>query len=163
MPEIDVNELRSVGDTVLPAMADDYDGFATEIGDAGSGAASILLPDNQSSGNALSEAWVEAHKFLYAVLEENADSHRAAGMTILECCDDYEAADAASAQDFEVSAEDLESSYTSNFEKTDAGEYESELAPPVDGQDYDITAGQQSYGDEMTEWAEQQQQQQANG
>lgn len=149
--DIDVDELRIAAEDLLPAVAGFFDNLATDLGGIGTSAISGLLPEDTTGGNALGEAVVEAHKFLYGVLEESGDVHRSAGRMVSEACDLYEEADAESAGEIQISAGELNDSYDSAYEKIDAGDYEGSSDAPVDGSEYDLSDSKKSYGEEMTD------------
>lgn len=161
--EVDPDDLIDVGEITLPYAADFYDEMANRLAAIGNSAGRGLIPSLSSSpaGNALGEAIMRCQRFLYAVTEETADSHRAVAVSVAEAGYEYRQADNASARDFEMTGEDLTGSVASEFTKVDAGEYESDSSyrfnnfdaqggsgyeealsggprQPVDHQDYDI-------------------------
>lgn len=178
---VDPRALRTAGEITLPYVADFYDDVSNRLGAIGRTAANGLIPNRESgAGNALGEAIIACHRFLYAVTEETGDSHRAVGRAVAEAADEYQQADEESAADFSLSEEEITDSAAGHFTDVDAGQYEYgegrytsvdamrredgrtgsyyEAAltdeKPVDYQDYEITHGEDTKGAEMTEWAE---------
>jgi hypothetical protein len=126
--EVDPDDLIDAGEITLPYAADFYDEMANRLGAIGNSAGRGLMPTLSSSpaGNALGEAIMRCQRFLYAVTEETADSHRAVGVSVAEAGHEYRQADNASARDFEMTGEDLTGSIATEFTKVDEGEYESD-------------------------------------
>ncbi len=123
--EADWEDLLDVGEVTLPYAADFYDEMANRLNAIGDHGSKGLLPSTTGpAGNALGEAIVRCHRFLYAVTEETADSHRAVGRSVAEAAYEYKQADEASARAIEMSAEDLTGSVASEFKQVDAGDYE---------------------------------------
>jgi hypothetical protein len=123
--EVDPDDLIDVGEITLPYAADFYDEMANRAGAIGDqGASGLLTLRPSSAGNALGEAIVRCHRFLYAVTEQTADSHRAVGLSVAEAGHEYRRADEANARDFTMTGEDLTGSVATEFGKADAGEYE---------------------------------------
>lgn len=125
--EVDPDDLIDVGELTLPYAADFYDEMASRLGALGQAAASGLFPatlSRSSAGNALAEAIMRCHRFLYAVTEETADSHRAVGRAVAEAGHDYRQADDRGSRDFAMAGEDLAGAVADEFTAVDAGEYE---------------------------------------
>lgn len=124
--EVDADDLIDVGEITLPYAADFYDEMANRLAAVGNSAGRGLIPtlSRSPAGNALGEAIMRCQRFLYAVTEETADSHRAVGVSVAEAGYEYRQADDASASDFTMTGEDLTGSVASEFTKIDAGEYE---------------------------------------
>ncbi|WP_156926107.1 hypothetical protein [Glycomyces arizonensis] len=180
--EVDPSALTMIGEITLPYIADFYDEMSNRLGAIGQTAGTGLIPDQESgAGNALGEAIITCHRFLYAVTEETADSHRAVGRAVAEAGYDYQQADEESAAEFSISEEEITDSTADHFEDVDAGEYDyadsewdnnlfesdshtgsnyeaalsEEPVQPVDYQDYEIKPAGADRGSEMNEWAEQ--------
>lgn len=126
--EVDPDDLIDAGEITLPYAADFYDEMANRLAAIGNSAGRGLIPTLSSSpaGNALGEAIMRCHRFLYAVTEETADSHRAVGLSVAEAGYEYRQADNASARDFEMTGEDLTGSVASEFTQVDAGDFKYE-------------------------------------
>lgn len=124
--EVDPDDLIDVGEITLPYAADFYDEMANRLAAIGNSAGRGLIPtlSRSPAGNALGEAIMRCQRFLYAVTEETADSHRAVGVSVAEAGYEYRQADNASARDVEMTGEELTGSVASEFAKVDAGEYE---------------------------------------
>ncbi|MFB9660288.1 hypothetical protein ACFQS3_11020 [Glycomyces mayteni] len=160
--EADPDDLIDAGEITLPYAADFYDELANRLGAIGSSAGRGLIPTMSDSpaGNALGEAVMRCHRFLYAVTEETADSHRAVGASVAEAGYAYRESDRESARGLEMAGEDLTGATARAFAEVDAGGYESDSGyrfgnfdraeggsgyedaltggPPVDRQDYAI-------------------------
>jgi hypothetical protein len=148
--EVDPDDLIDVGEITLPYAADFYDEMANRLAAIGNSAGRGLIPTLSSSpaGNALGEALMRCHRFLYAVTEETADSHRAVGVSVAEAGYEYRQADSAGAQGLEMAGEDLTGSVASEFTKVDAGEYESDSGYRFDN--FDHAEGGSGYEDALS-------------
>ncbi|SDD49610.1 hypothetical protein [Glycomyces harbinensis] len=125
--EVDPDDLIDAGEITLPYAADFYDEMANRAGAIGDQGASGLLTLRPSpAGNALGEAIVRCHRFLYAVTEQTADSHRAVALSVAEAGHEYRRADEANAGGFEMTGEELTGAVAADFTEVDAGEYESD-------------------------------------
>lgn len=84
--EVDPDDLIDVGEITLPYAADFYDEMADRLGAIGNSTGRGLVPtlSRSSAGNAPGEALMRCQRFLYAVTEETADSHRAVGASVAE-------------------------------------------------------------------------------
>jgi len=124
--EVDPDDLIDVGEITLPYAADFYDEMANRLGAIGNSAGRGLIPtlSRSPAGNALGEAVMRCQRFLYAVTEETADSHRAVGLSVAAAGHEYRQADDASERDFAMTGEDLTGAVASEFTKVDAGEHE---------------------------------------
>lgn len=162
--EADSDDLIDVGEITLPYAADFYDELANRLGAIGNAGGHGLYPymSDSPAGNALGEAIIRCHRFLYAVTEETADSHRAVAASVAEAGYSYRDADSAGAGDFQMAGEDLTEAAAKAFTETDAGAYEyssgyrfgnfdkaeggsgyeealsGEPRPPADRQDYEL-------------------------
>lgn len=126
--EADPDDLIDTGELTLPYAADFYDEMANRLGAIGNSAGRGLIPTMSKSpaGNALGEAIMRCQRFLYAVTEETADSHRAVGVSVTAAGHEYREAERANERDFEMAGEDLTGSVASDFAKVDAGDHESD-------------------------------------
>ena len=124
--EVDPDELIDIGEMTLPYAADFYDEMANRVGAVGAIAGSGLITTGMTAspaGNALGEAIIRCHRFLYAVIEDTADSHRAVAASVLEAGREYQEAENRNQRDFEMAGEDLADSVAGQFERVDAGDY----------------------------------------
>lgn len=124
--EADPDDLIDVGEITLPYAADFYDELASRLGAIGNVGGYGLYPymSDSPAGNALGEAVIRCHRFLYAVTEQTADSHRAVAASVAEAGYAYRDADTAGANDFQIAGEDLTGAAAKAFGEADAGEYE---------------------------------------
>jgi hypothetical protein len=124
--EVDPDDLIDAGEITLPYAADFYDELANRLGAIGNSGGRGLIPtlSSSSAGNALGEAVMRCHRFLYAVTEETADSHRAVAASVAEAGYAYREADSEGARGFEMAGDDLTDATAREFAKADAGEYE---------------------------------------
>ena len=189
MVSVDPDELRTVGEQTLPYIASFYNEMADRLDAVAQQARHGLFPGTSSpAGNALAEAWLECHRFFYAVTEECADSHRAVGLAVVESAAAYQEADEAGEQEFEVTEDELLGTVSTSFAEADAGAYGADdggyqyasavdqsggsnyadqlgdgTGEPADWQDYEVQDGQETRGEETTEWAQQMYEAQQNG
>lgn len=148
--EVDPEDLIDVGEITLPYAADFYNEMANRLGAIGSSGGRGLITTMSSSpaGNALGEAVMRCQRFLYAVTEETADSHRAVGRSVAEAGHEYREADEAGARDMEMLGDDLAGSVASEFAKVDAGEYESDSGYRFNN--FDTAQGGSGYEDALS-------------
>jgi hypothetical protein len=126
--QVDTTDLESTAGYIAD-VADFYDERTGYIGRAPKLYTGGLLPDgNIAGGNALSEAFLEEHRFVYRVFEESADGIRTAGRMISEAGIDYDSTEA------EVAA-----AFDEQYAEVDSGNYESDQAAPTDHQNFEVT------------------------
>lgn len=131
--EYDIDEIRQIGDTVCPAIAESYEDVAARVSHVSIDSDGLF--GNHSAGG----TWHELYKLIKTAMDESVISIDAMGQTLVTIADEYQADEDQAVVDLDEVMSDSETHYYD----TERPETEEEYRNPVDESN--------RYADQLTE------------